>query len=960
MKKTVLKIALLSAVCGLMSVVVPSCKDYDSDIDNLQTQIDGINLSIGQLQEKVTSGMLITGVTANSDGIVVSMSDGKSYTITNGKDGQNGADGKNADVWTIGSDGYWYKNGQKTDFKAIGTDGKNGTDGTNGEQGPQGPQGEPGQNGKDGDTIYYVPNPETGCFDKYENGKKVGETDISWKATMENAMTAVYSGNRLILDGVAGADGSVILQCGVSIGSVAFVPSVMSTAVSYPTTNEIFYNIAYYINDTELNVNKTFKKLNWDKSNYVDLFYRINPTAATIDDNTRVGFINRAVKSRAAGDMTGLLKETQHSFANGDFVVAAMIYPSKLKSPENNIVAAQVWQGQDLYTSDYVYVESKPVEIEIVNPAATTQPAPYYTRNYGFNGNETSDFIQQTCGVTLAASPNFSYDFVSNKSLDLSTVVDLWCNTTGKKVSAMNFSEVKYQFSLPKEYKSNDAQGTNQQQFVSLNDNMLSLNTEWLGQGVTAPAIGRTPVVRVDAMMEDNDGNSRMVASSYIKIEISDKPVVPGQDQQDVNVSMGSQDYLYSNLSNNHMLNGRLSWQDVNLKIYGAVNLSATNFWNYYGGATDQYEVKVEVADFRTPKSGQKTVLSNGIATAGLNYTIPNVQGLFSEILLGNAPTQTSNIQFEINNLCLTNQTYGPFNPVGPATYTITITIPSDNKQVKPNIVITRVFTVLNDYQPYKANPNYKVSDDPITVMTKGKVVGGSWAMQMSIAETFEMRSGRDIFSYFADNNNVASTPIIDFDFVGAHNGIAYGAPKFSDHVVGLTAPLTSASVDANMQYTVFLLNGEKINRPVKIIFTNPFKAGNSGSVSINGNKIGGDSANAATQVKVVDTNNEDIYKWSNNALSLTSLATNSYKLTGNIVSVSYAFNTTETDYRNFVGNLAPGTIFGIDSATGVISFDNLGATLQPSYTLHVKATVTFEDLSQVVCTIPVMIKGVQ
>ena len=38
-----------------------------------------------------------------------------------------GENGTNADVWTIESDGYWYKNGEKSDYKAIGQDGTNGT-----------------------------------------------------------------------------------------------------------------------------------------------------------------------------------------------------------------------------------------------------------------------------------------------------------------------------------------------------------------------------------------------------------------------------------------------------------------------------------------------------------------------------------------------------------------------------------------------------------------------------------------------------------------------------------------------------------------------------------------------------------------------------------------------------------------------------------------------------------------
>lgn len=39
--------------------------------------------------------------------------------------GMNGADGRDADRWTIGDDGYWYRNGEKTTYRAVAQDGAN-------------------------------------------------------------------------------------------------------------------------------------------------------------------------------------------------------------------------------------------------------------------------------------------------------------------------------------------------------------------------------------------------------------------------------------------------------------------------------------------------------------------------------------------------------------------------------------------------------------------------------------------------------------------------------------------------------------------------------------------------------------------------------------------------------------------------------------------------------------------
>lgn len=103
--------------------------------------------------------------------------------------GEDGKDGYNASIWTIGNDGFWYLNGRKTDNKAIGVDGlkgngiksitisddplktnasqttyvitmddnrtyefsvKNGTNGSNGSNGTN------GQDGKDGQDATYA------------------------------------------------------------------------------------------------------------------------------------------------------------------------------------------------------------------------------------------------------------------------------------------------------------------------------------------------------------------------------------------------------------------------------------------------------------------------------------------------------------------------------------------------------------------------------------------------------------------------------------------------------------------------------------------------------------------------------------------------------------------------------------------------------------------------------------
>ena len=99
-----------------------SCKDYDDDIKDLQEQINSNKDAIAALQKLVGEGKWVTNISSIENGFSVTMSDGTTTSIT----GIKGADGKNGTEWTIGEDGFWYKDGEKTASQAVGEDGKAG------------------------------------------------------------------------------------------------------------------------------------------------------------------------------------------------------------------------------------------------------------------------------------------------------------------------------------------------------------------------------------------------------------------------------------------------------------------------------------------------------------------------------------------------------------------------------------------------------------------------------------------------------------------------------------------------------------------------------------------------------------------------------------------------------------------------------------------------------------------
>ena len=124
MNKKFLSAVLFGALMVTSTGTFVSCKDYDDDIDQINNKLSAVEATIADLQKKIGDGAYVKSITQAADGFTVTMSDGSSTTIT-GIKGDAGQDGKDGAEWTI-VDGYWACNGEKTDVKAVGTDGKDG------------------------------------------------------------------------------------------------------------------------------------------------------------------------------------------------------------------------------------------------------------------------------------------------------------------------------------------------------------------------------------------------------------------------------------------------------------------------------------------------------------------------------------------------------------------------------------------------------------------------------------------------------------------------------------------------------------------------------------------------------------------------------------------------------------------------------------------------------------------
>ncbi len=135
-----IKALLAAAVVGLFAW---GCEKYDDTalnkkIDGLDTRVTALEKAVQDLNNTTIPGLKsliealqkqvsISSVTPTADGYVISFSDGTKATLTNGKDGKDGANGKDGKDGANGADGKDGKDG------ANGTDGKDGKDGADGQ-----------------------------------------------------------------------------------------------------------------------------------------------------------------------------------------------------------------------------------------------------------------------------------------------------------------------------------------------------------------------------------------------------------------------------------------------------------------------------------------------------------------------------------------------------------------------------------------------------------------------------------------------------------------------------------------------------------------------------------------------------------------------------------------------------------------------------------------------------------
>ena len=636
--------ALLMGALTIASVsTFTSCKDYDDDISSLQSQIDKLNEMVSKIQGQIDKGAILTGVSPVENGVKLTLSNGDSYTITNGKDGAKGADGaagtpgtpgKDADIWKIGDDGYWYKNETKTDWKAVGTDGAAGAAGA------------AGTAGKDG--KYYVPNPQTGTFFVYGDGDKDAyDSGVSYLAS--GIITATWTKDVLTLNGVKNEAGEqIVINLTTDLKALVFSPEYyyqgieafeMATYKFKPKTVETVDPDGNYKTDAPTTASAFF--------NYapdMTASYFLNPANAKVENKAELfSFISadKEYKTRATGakrdfrvekvDLSKSGMVTVHTKYNGDAV------KSIAADNQVTVLALQYKGVNGTVTSDFAAVRATAYTDLKLNLASDPHACKHL---YG----------TAALAISKPAQANLKYN--DDKGIDLRELINTDRKYQGgtcqgwdrnAKEDLVKQAGFKYSFELVGYYEGDNE--TSQSAHAAIAADGYTMRAQMPAGGKQQPygysaekannlqnpaTMNREPLVRV--ILTDTV-NNKIASVGYLKFKITNKDT---QDQQQV-FPMATVTTPYTiDCDDNNVMKQDLKWFDIEEQIIAQLSLSKTQFettYDYEGAALDldQFDKAELNATALLPvnKIGvvQHTTQDvNGTETEVLKWAVNNVQ----------------------------------------------------------------------------------------------------------------------------------------------------------------------------------------------------------------------------------------------------------------------------------------------------------------------------------------------
>ena len=671
MNKKYFSVLLMGAMTVATVGTVTSCKDYDDDISNLQERIDKLSEAIKNIQTQIDNGAILTSVTPTENGMTITLNQNgqpKTYTISNGKDGQNGKS------WKIGDNGnWWYDEGNgyvDSKFPARGENGKDGENGTNGENGAAG---ENGKNGK-----YYVPNPETGCFDIYQDGTKVESTNIAYTATAENAITATWEKGVLTLVGVKDAvDGKIVLNLNSVLRAMVFNPSHYVDgveAIDLATYKYQPLGVKKVNADDDFLADAPFYALLADGVTVesplyfapdMKASYFLNPSNADVTEEAKdYKFLMSSAKytdfTRAAATSIFTVKKVENK--DGKLNVSAkydgeaikqLAYEGGALNREMTLVALQYTKDDATVTSDFATLTTSDYSnVHILSAkSAYTDSRAWLFRNATktiykhFDSQNPANNVVQTSSTEDGVTPVAEVKYDNDKGIDLRSLIRTsWYvnghgyttveteNATEEKVKEAGF---KYSFELVGYHTGVNL--TSQSAHAAIAADGYTLRPQAVddngkqqayGAAQTRAIIGREPLVRV--ILNDTVHN-KIAAVAYMKIKIAEN--VTTADPTLITKDFADNTAFTLNCDDaNPALNKKVTWYEIENKILAdaQVNMSKVEFEDTYeldGPATDltQFDKNTLGANVISPKIGKVIVTTadvNGTMTQVLQWTM--------------------------------------------------------------------------------------------------------------------------------------------------------------------------------------------------------------------------------------------------------------------------------------------------------------------------------------------------
>ena len=601
------KFFLTSAAISAALVGAVSCqKDFAPDIESLNKKVAELTQKLTDLQTKIDAGEVVTNVTTTAGGITVTTNKG-TYNIVNGKDGTNGTngtngkdgkDGKDGSVVTI-ENGNWFIDGKDTGLAAAGKDGKNGE--------------------------YYVPNPETGCFDKYtwdaEKGEYVKEaTTISFVAP--GTITAVWDkeNNQLVFKGIEGKDPYTISLL-AEVKSLVFMPNTYIDGVEALVFDNFHYWPKVFVDKTKDTKNEQAQikqqkvKDEWKNVDSIDVQpaivaqYHVNPTNADLSflkegTSDFLSFVvvpnAKKIETKAEASKDFAVTPIFKSFENGVLSVEVKVEGYPATDELLSVMALNIEKADgEFVTSDYAMLQKNDLDDLVIafknswakeNLATagidkdahlrralkpqgiSVKDTEAYIKDYvaWTEGEMTLEEAQKTCDISV------KYD----SSLDLNTIV---AAHTVKGPNAAKDAELiaadlerlglTWKFEVVKNYKIGNAinpSKTDQADFVTTEDLEKGIFTPKVFSTSGIAAVGRTPIIRV-ALMHGDD----VVAYAYLKVYISDRDHENFDAEYEFDKDFG----FFCKADKDSLMT---TVEYMNVKIYNEIGMPAREFHGLY------------------------------------------------------------------------------------------------------------------------------------------------------------------------------------------------------------------------------------------------------------------------------------------------------------------------------------------------------------------------------------------